>query len=257
MVGSPLRRALLAAVVLAVAVGGCADDDQTSSAGHAGLSGTVTVLGASSLTDALEAVAAEFEHREGVRVALTFAGSATLATQIVEGVPADVFVSADERNLTRVVDAGRAVGSPRVIATNALEIVVDEGNPLGIARLSDLTGLRLSLCQAEEPCGAYAAEAFARAGLAVPRAAREDSVKGVLTQVQLGEADAGIVYATDVRAAERVSGVDLPAEQQVPAAYPAAVLVDAPNPRAAAAFLAYLMSDEAQTILASLGFGQP
>ena len=196
----------------------------------------------------------------GVDVELSFDGSAKLATAIIEGAPADLFASADEANL----DQGRRRGPHRaasrsIFATNVLQIVVPEGNPLGIDSLDDLTSpdVTLSLCGPEVPCGKYAAQAFETAGLEVPPAGDQENVKGVLTQVQLGEADAGIVYVTDVLAADDVEGIDLAADQQVEATYPASVLAEASNPDAAAAFLAFLTGDEAQSILEDFGFGPP
>jgi molybdate transport system substrate-binding protein len=217
------------------------------------------VLAAASLADALEAVASAFEERyPGVRVALSVDGSSALASQILEGAPADVFASADEVSLATVVEGGGARGDAVAFATNVLQIAVEPGNPLGIGGLADLTdGVRLALCAPEVPCGRYAAAAFERAGLDVPAASGEENVRGVLTKVALGEADAGIVYATDVRASDDVEGIDLPPEHQVTARYPATVLADAPNPAAGAAFLAFLTSDEAQAIMASHGFGSP
>ena len=224
------------------------------------LSGDLTAVAAASLTDAFGEIATAFEaENEGVDVALSFDGSAKLATAIIEGAPADLFASADEANLTKVADEGLTSGESVVFATNVLQIVVPEGNPLGIETLEDLTSpdVKLSLCGPEVPCGRYAAQAFAAAGLAVPPAGDHESVKGVLTQVQLGEADAGIVYLTDVLAAEGVEGIDLAEDQQVVATYPAAVLADASNPEAAAAFLAFLTGDEARSILEEFGFGLP
>jgi molybdate transport system substrate-binding protein len=260
-------RALLA-VLLLLAAAACASDAHSSAPASEGpssttattaASGTVAVLAASSLTDALTSVAAAFETRSpGVHVALTFDGSSRLATEILEGVPADVFVSADEDSYTRVAQGGGAGGDKAVVASNELQIVVPAGNPRGIAGLRDLThGIVLALCRPEVPCGAYAARAFALAGVEEPRAGEEDSVKAVLTKVQLGEADAGVVYRTDVQAARGVTGVDLPPAQQVRATYPASVLAGASNPGAAAAFVEFLQGAEAQRILARAGFGPP
>jgi molybdate transport system substrate-binding protein len=261
---SPRTSALLTVTVLLVAVAGCGSDGGATSPTSTGaevdaLAGTVTVLAAASLADAFTSIADAFEAaHERVIVDLTFDGSSKLAAQILEGAPGDVFASADAANLAKVSDAGRASGSPVVLATNALQIVVGEGNPLGITGLADLAGdVRLALCRPEVPCGAYAVRAFEQAGVVVPAAGLEDSVSAVLTKVQLGEADAGIVYRTDVLAAERVTGVDLAPGEQVRATYPASVLADASNPRAAAAFLTFLLSDEAQGILADAGFGPP
>jgi len=158
-----------------------------------------------------------------------------------------------------VVDEGLADGEGTVFVTNRLQIVVGEGNPRGISALDDLADpeLLLALCHEEVPCGTYAAQAFEAAGLAVPPAGQEDEVSGVLTKVVLGEADAGLVYVTDVLGAEGVEGVDLGDDEQVLATYPAAVLTDAPNPEAAAAFVAFLTGALAQEILEGYGFGLP
>jgi len=259
------RRHLAAIALLVLSLTACGGTDDPGSEGTSTtitdeLEGTVTVLGAASLTDALAEVAEAFQAvHGGVEVELTFGGSSRLATSIVEGVPADVFASADEANLQKVVDEGLAGGTATVFATNVMQIVVGEGNPLGITGLEDLTGadVVLSLCKGDVPCGKYADQAFEHAGLEVPPAGEEDSVKGVLTKVMLGEADAGLVYVTDVLAATGVEGVDLAASQMVRATYPAAVLTDAPNPAAAAAFVAFLTGDEAQVILETYGFGRP
>ena len=241
----------LAVVLVMVACGG---DDRSPDRT------TTTVLGAASLTDALGEIAAAFEtDNEDVDVQLSFDGSAKLATAIVEGAPADMFASADQPNMDKVGAADLLTGEESIFATNVLQIVVAEGNPLGIDSLDDLTGsdVTLSLCGAEVPCGKYAAQAFENAGLATPAAGDQESVKGVLTQVQLGEADAGIVYLTDVLAADGVEGIDLAADAQVEATYTASVLAEASNPGAAAAFLAFLTGDEAQAILERFGFGLP
>jgi molybdate transport system substrate-binding protein len=243
----------------------CGDDDASTTANTTEapadeLEGTVTVLAASSLTDAFGEIAAAFEtEHDGVDVELSFDGSAKLATAIIEGAPTDLFASADEANLTKVADEDLLAGEPSTFATNVLQIVVPAGNPLGIDSLDDLLppDLTLSLCGEEVPCGKYAGQAFEKAGLEVPPAGDQENVKGVLTQVQLGEADAGIVYLTDVLAAEDVEGIDLAADQQVEATYPASVLADASNPEAAAAFLVFLTGEEARSILEGLGFGLP
>ncbi|MDP1805399.1 MAG: molybdate ABC transporter substrate-binding protein [Acidimicrobiales bacterium] len=255
-------RAVVAAVVAgALAVAGCGSDggDPAADIAAEGPSGAVTVLAAASLTDAFAEVAAAFEaaHPE-VTVALSFDGSSALATSIVEGgVPADVFASADETTLQRVVDADLVAGPAQPFATNALQIVVAEGNPLGITGLADLADVALALCDPAVPCGRYAAQAFARAGLSTPRAGDQGNVKGVLTQVQLGEADAGIVYVTDGLSAEGVDRVDVATEAQVVATYPVGVLAEAPNPVAAGAFVAFLVSPDGQAILERFGFGRP
>jgi molybdate transport system substrate-binding protein len=188
-------------------------------------------------------------------VELNFGGSSTLAAQITQGAPADVFASADQPNMQKVVDAGLA-GAPATFATNRLQLVVGPGNPKGIRSLADLArpGLVVVLCAPAVPCGTYAAQALGKAGVTVHPASQEQDVKAVVTKVQLGEADAGIVYRTDVRAAgAAVAGVDIPADQNVTAEYPIAELKGA-SP-AAAGFVDFVRSPEGQLILGGFGFG--
>jgi molybdate transport system substrate-binding protein len=247
---APMRLPLACVAALA-ALSGCG--------GGSGGDRELTVLAASSLTDALTEVAAAFEEEHpGIEVALSFDASSSLAAQIREGVPADVFASADEESIAGLVGDDLVAGAPAAIATNELVIVVAEGNPERVAGLADLVdGLRLALCAAEVPCGRYTAGAFARAGLAVPAASEEENVRGVLTKVSLGEADAGIVYATDLEAADAVEAVALAPEHQVRATYPAVVLAEASNPQAARDLLAFLTGPTGQAILAEHGFGPP
>ena len=258
-----LPRWLLVAWISASALLAACDDGGAGVRDPDGLGGTLTVLAATSLAGAFEDIAAAFEREHpDVDVQVTTDGSAILATAIIEGgVPADVFASADDANLQRVVDAGLADDdAAETFVTNELQIVVGDGNPLGILALADLTDpdIVLTLCKAEVPCGRYARQAFEAAGLPVPPAGVEDKVSGVVTKVGLGEADAGLVYVTDVLAAdEDVDGVDLAEDEQVVATYPASVLTEAPNPRAAEAFVAFLIGPAAQEILQGYGFGPP
>lgn len=262
MSGVLRRRLLLAPLIATVLVAAAC-----SSVGHGApkatassvVRGDVVVLAASSLTSALTTIAREFESvHPGVHVRLSFDGSSRLAAQIMQGVPADVFVSADQPTMDRVAKSGRIDGSAEIVATNELEIVVSRDNPKDIRGIEDLTrGAVVALCRVEVPCGAYAAQAFRAAGLDVPAAGREDNVKAVLSKVQLGEADAGIVYRTDVLSAEGVQGIEIARSDQIHSRYPAAVLKGAPNPSAAAAFDRYLVSREARAVLAKVGFGPP
>jgi molybdate transport system substrate-binding protein len=252
-------------VAVALLVAACGDDDtaDTEAPAEEDLEGTLTVLAATSLKGAFDDIEVAFEDEHpGIDVQVTTDGSANLATAIVEGgVPADVFASADEANLQKVVDEDLAAeADTEIFVTNLLQIAVEEGNPLGIKTLEDLTGpgVAVSLCKAEVPCGSYAEKAFEAAGLPVPPAGVEDNVGGVVTKVSLGEADAGLVYVTDVMAADDdIDGVDLAEDEQVIATYPASVLTEAPNPEAAAAFVAFLTSRVAQEILEGYGFGAP
>lgn len=188
---------------------------------------------------------------------LNFGGSSTLAQQIQQGAPADVFASADEVNMQKLVDGQELAGAPQIFARNRLRIAVASGNPHHIAGLADLTkpGLTLALCAPAVPCGRYAAEAFGKAGLALPSASQEIDVKAVLNKVAFGEADAGIVYATDLPGAGgKVEGVDIAESQNVIARYPIAVTKDAANRDLAAAFVDFVLSAEGQQRLAAAGF---
>jgi molybdate transport system substrate-binding protein len=217
----------------------------------------VTVFAAASLTDAFKAEAAAL----GVaKVDFNFAGSSTLVTQLRQGATADLLASADEANMQQAVGAGLTAEMPRTFATNRLEIAVAPGNPKRITGLADLArpGVVVVLCSASVPCGAYAGAALKAAGLAIQPASVEADVKGVVGKVALGEADAGIVYVTDVQAAgARVSGVPIPDAQNQLARYPVARLKGGRAQAAAVAFEDLLLSDRGRAILARYGFGPP
>ena len=221
----------------------------------------VDVFAAASLTSAFRAIATAFEAAHpGTTVAFNFAGSPTLVQQIREGAPADVFASADEPNMQKLVDAGAIADAPRIFAQNLLQIAVAKGNPHRIARLADLAepGLVVVLCGETVPCGRYALDAFRKAGVSPPAGSRETDVKAVVTKVALGEADAGIVYVTDVRAAaDEIEGVGLAPVHNVAARYPIGVLRDASHAEAARAFVAFVLSDPGTKILGAYGFQHP
>lgn len=221
----------------------------------------LTVFAAASLTEVFKAINAEFaKMHAGIPLQFSFAGSSTLAQQIIEGAPAGVFASADEANMQKLA-AANLLGSPaKVFATNRLAIAVPAGNPKHIASLADLTkpGLALALAAPAVPAGKYAAEAFAKAGLKAPEASQEPDVKAVLNKVALGEVDAGIVYVTDVRAAAgRVEGITIPEQHNVVARYPIAVLMNAPSPARASTFIAFVLSEPGKKALADFGFLPP
>jgi molybdate transport system substrate-binding protein len=222
---------------------------------------SLSVFGAASLTAAFKATAAAFEaSHTGTTVALNFAGSPTLVQQIKEGAPADVFASADEANMQKLVEAGLVAGTPQVFARNLLQIVVAKGNPKHIAGLADLTqpGLIVVLCGETVPAGRYALEAFKKAGVTPPAGSRELDVKAVVTKVSLGEADAGVVYVTDVRAASAtVEGVGIATDKNVLARYPIAVLRDAKHLEGARSFVDFVLSDPGKKILGDFGFLSP
>ena len=191
---------------------------------------------------------------------LNFASSSTLARQIIEGAPADVYASADQENMQKVVDAGGISGRPRTFATNSLEIIVAPGNPKGIAGLADLAASDVIYVTAgpEVPIGRYATEVLKAADVTVRPSSLETDVKAIVTKVTSGEADAGIVYATDVTAAgSRAEGITIPAEVDVVATYPVGVTAEAANPEGAAAWVEFLTAGEGRAILARYGFGAP
>ncbi len=222
---------------------------------------SLNVFAAASLTASFRTVATAFEAaHSGTKVVLNFAGSPTLVQQIREGAPADVFASADETNMQKLVDAGAVAGTPTVFAQNVLQIAVAKGNPEHVTGLADLArpGLVVVLCGETVPCGRYALEAFTKAGITPPAGSREPEVKAVVSKVALGEADAGIVYATDVRAAaEHVEGIALPAATSPNARYPIAVLREAAHADTARAFVAFVLSDPGTKILGEYGFLKP
>ena len=257
-------RPFLAGVLLAVAAcGGNASGppDEAALPAISAAAGELTVFAGASLTDAFEAIGAAFEiEHPNVSVTFSFAGSQALATQIVEGAPADVLASANQSQMDRVDDAGLLSGGPQTFAENRLTIAVERGNPTLVEGLQDLgtEDLKVVLAAEEVPAGEYARAALDAAGVPVDPVSLETDVRAVLTKVTLGEADAGIVYESDLATARHeVDGVEIPDDQNVTATYPIAVLSDAPNPGAAAAFVAYVMSDAGQQRLEEFGLTAP
>ncbi len=244
-----LRPLVLVALVLTTACGGAAaDEDRT----------TVTVLAASSLTTAVEDITTAYRAAHpDVRLRFSLAGSQELASQVRQGVPADVLVTADEPTMQVL---GAAVREPVIIATNRLTMVVAAGNPKRLTALPDLARADVVtvLAAPNVPAGRYARTVLDRADVAVDARSEEPDVRAVLTRVRLGEADAGIVYATDVAAAEdEVDGIVIPADVNVLARYPAAVVADTGQPAEASAFVAWLASPAGQAVLAQSGFERP
>jgi molybdate transport system substrate-binding protein len=243
------------AIVLLATVS-CGSDD---AAGNEGAPSDVTVFAAASLTAAFSDLGDAFmAANPGVDVTFSFAGSSELAAQLREGAPADVFASADPSNMAALVDAGLVDGDPATFATNVAEILVEAGNPFDIASVADLAddGLVVVQCAAEVPCGAYAEQVLSNAGVTVTPASLEQNVKAVVAKVLLGEADAGIVYRTDVLAAGGdADGVPIPDDVNVIAEYPIGLLADATDPRGGRAFIDFVLSVAGQQILADNGFG--
>lgn len=223
-------------------------------------SSTITVLAAASLQESFDQIATDYEAAHaGVDVQVSYGGSSSLAKQITDGSPADVFASAATRNMDTVVAAGKAT-DPTVFASNVLEIAAPPANPGRVDALADLTNgsLKVALCQAEVPCGAASSKLFTQQGMTVRAATQEPDVKSVLTKVELGEVDAGLVYATDVRAAGKdVLGIQIPARQNVSTSYPIVTLSDSPNPKQAQDFVDHVLSGRGRAVLQDAGFTLP
>jgi molybdate transport system substrate-binding protein len=229
------------------------------------LSGTLTVFAAASLTDVFTELGDQLmADNPDLTVTFNFAGSSALATQITQGAPADVFASADETQMAKVEDAKLSVDA-EVFAQNHLMIAVPPDNPAGIVppegagipSLADLVpdDLTLAVCAPEVPCGAAAAKVLDAAGLGGAPDTFEDDVRGVLTKVELGEVDAGLVYITDVRAAgDKVLAYAFRESDVAISRYPVTVLTDAPNPAAAQAFVDLVRSDAGQQVLGNASF---
>jgi molybdate transport system substrate-binding protein len=233
----------------------------SGSAAAAKPTGTLVVFAATSLTKAFDKIGAQFEAANpGVTVKFNYNGSSSLATSINQGAPADVFASAAPSNMKTVTDAGEASGTPKDFATNSGEIMVEKGNPKHITSVSNLANpaIKTVVCAPEVPCGQVATAIFKNAGVTVKPVSQETNVGGVVTKVTLGEADAGIVYVTDVKANEgKATGVTIPANENDVTSYPIVQLKAAPNATAAAAFISYVLGSQGQAVLASFGFAPP
>jgi molybdate transport system substrate-binding protein len=230
---------------------------------------TLTVFAAASLTDAFTELGKNFEAANpGVTVTFNFAGSQSLRTQIEEGAPADVFASASGKEMDILV-SGNYVASdtPQIFLTNKLVVILPADNPAAIATLDDLANadMKLVLAAEEVPVGRYSRESFVLMDTAFGNdfmstvlanvVSNEDNVKQVVAKVQLGEADAGIVYTSDSVAAPGLKSIEIPAELNVIAKYPIAPLVNSENTELAQVFVDYILSAEGQAILEKWGFG--
>ena len=220
---------------------------------------TILVSAAASLTDAFAEIESAFEgSNPGADVVLNLGGSSVLREQLLEGAPADVFASADVANMDLVVSGG-AAASPKVFATNQLQIAVPLDNPGGVTGIADLAdeNLLIGLCASGAPCGDFAQAVLDQAGVTAAVDTFEPNARALLTKIESGDLDAGMVYVTDVAASESVAGVEIPEGANVTAAYPIAATTGGANTEGAAAFVAFVLSAEGQTILARHGFGAP
>ncbi|MFI1580899.1 molybdate ABC transporter substrate-binding protein [Embleya sp. NPDC020630] len=280
-IGTVRARRAIAATLLAgamVTLAACGDDDgkksdkdapkaapqapgSTPAADAKPLKGTVTVFAAASLTETFTALGKQFETAHpGVTVKFNYGGSSALAASINQGAPADVFASADEKNMKLVTDGKSADGTPTAFAKNTLQIAVAPGNPKNVKSLADLKrdGLKVAQCAPQVPCGAAAKTALDAGGVKFTPSTLEQDVKAALTKLTLGEVDAALVYRTDVKAAgAKVVGVDFPESAQAVNTYPIVPLAKAPNADAAKAFVAFVLAEPGRTALTAAGFQAP
>ena len=256
--------ALLAVAVVGLA--GCGGDGDgaaapATSASASGVTGSVTVFAAASLTESFTQIGKDFETANpGAEVTFNFAGSSQLATQINQGAPADIFAAASPATMKTVTDAGNGDGTPVTFVKNQLVIAVPKGNPEGVTGLADLTkpGVKVALCAEQVPCGAAAKKALDAAGVKLTPVTLEQDVKAALSKVKLGEVDAALVYRTDAKAsASDVDGIEFPESAGAINDYPLVVVKDAPNKAAATAFAAFIQSEKGKAVLTAAGFQAP
>jgi len=269
-----MRRLALTVVALAAAaVAGCSSSSSPSTpsgstsspaaaagSSSAGQTGTITVFAAASLKETFTELGKQFEAAHpGDTVKFSFGASSALATQINSGAPADVFASASPKNMNQVVTAGNA-SNPQDFAKNVMEVAVPPSNPAKVTSVNDLakSSVKTALCQPQVPCGVVAAEVFKNAKITVKPVTLQPDVKSVLTQVELGNVDAGVVYVTDVQAAgAKVKGVTIPADVNASTLYPIAALSHSQEEAIAQAFVAYVLSPTGEQVLKAAGFAQP
>jgi molybdate transport system substrate-binding protein len=268
--------AVLVAGVLAACLAGCAAGTpgatgsssagagSNSSPGASGtprLSGAITVFAAASLKSTFTKLASDFEAKNpDIKITLNFAGSSDLVTQITQGAPADVFASADTKNMAKLADAKLIDGAPANFATNVLEIAVPPSNPASISSFADLAkpGVKVVVCAPQVPCGAATETVEKAAGTTLAPVSEESSVTDVLGKVTSGEADAGLVYVTDVKTAgDKVKGIPFAESDQAVNTYPIATVGTSTNRELARAFIAAVTGSEGKKVLSDAGFGTP
>lgn len=249
-------RIAMAAVLLIGTVAGCGSSEQAATG-----TGKLTVFAAASLKKAFTEIGERFTtDNPGSDVEFSFAGSADLVTQLTQGAPADVFASADAKNMGRVDQAGLLAGAAVNFASNTLTIVVAPGNPKKIASFQDLTqpGLSVVICARQVPCGSATQKVEQAIGVTLNPVSEESQVTDVLNKVLTGQADAGVVYATDAQAAgNTVTAVAFPESAGAVNTYPIAVLKQAHDPELARRFVDLVTGDAGQKILSSAGFAKP
>lgn len=257
------RRITVLAAVVAVALAGCGSPDKASSptsSSEAG-GGKLVVFAAASLKKPFTEIGEQFKvANPGAGIEFSFAGSSDLVTQLTQGAPADIFASADTKNMDKAAQADLLRDEPVDFASNTLTIVVAPGNPKKIASLRDLAqpGLQVVVCAPAVPCGSAAAKVEKATGVQLNPASEESQVTDVLNKVTSGQADAGLVYVTDARGAgDSVTAVAFPESTQAVNTYPIAVLKQSTSPELAAEFIDLVTGDVGQKVLSAAGFAKP
>ncbi|MEO6606547.1 MAG: molybdate ABC transporter substrate-binding protein [Aeromicrobium sp.] len=254
-----MKRVIAAAGAMLLLVAGCGSEEGDPAGPTQKV--TLTVFAAASLKGTFTELGRQFEvENEGVTVKFNFAGSSDLVAQIQQGAPADVFASADTENMDIAMTANLLDGRSENFATNTLEIATPAGNPAKVDSLDDLAapGIKVVLCAEQVPCGSAAQKVQETASVDIKPVSEEQSVTDVLGKVISGEADAGLVYVTDVEAAgDKVHGVEFPESGDVVNTYPIATLKGATGDGLAELFISFVTSREGQTVLAAAGFGKP
>ena len=276
----PVLALVLALVLVACSSGGSASPSSAAASNATEAStvpgsatpGALTIYGAASLKGVLDKVKTAYEAANpGTTLTISTDSSATLETQIEQGAPADVFLSADTTNPKKLVDKGLAAGAPVTFAGNKLTIIVPTANPAGIKTPADLakTGVKIIAAGDTVPITKYATQLVGNlakeagypanfvAAYTANIASKEDNVKAIVAKIELGEGDAGIVYVTDAKASTKVTTVDVPATANVPATYAGVVVKASRNAAAAQAFLTWFAGPDGQAILSGFGFLPP
>ncbi len=251
----------VAAVLLLSTSAACGSDDPSDKGSSGSSEKTLTVYAAASLTDTFTELGKQFEaDHKGVQVKFSFAGSSDLVAQIQEGAPADVFASADTANMDKATGDDLVEGEPVDFATNTLEIAVPPDNPAKVATLQDLAkpATKVVVCAAEVPCGAAAEKVEQAAKVTIKPVSEEQSVTDVLGKVQTGEADAGLVYVTDVQSAgDKVKGITFPESKSAVNTYPIGALADSKHKELAKEFVDLVTGPDGQEVLTDAGFAKP
>lgn len=255
------RASCLAAAALLLPVSACGITQPGAtvpSSSSSAPAASITVFAAASLTEAFTQIGTDFEARSGATVTFNFGSSATLASQITQGAPGDIFAAASPATMQTVTD-GQGAGTPVTFVSNSLQIAVPVGNPGQITGLKDFAdeSKTIAICAPQVPCGAAAVQVFEAARITPKPDTLEADVKATLAKVAADEVDAALVYRTDVISEPDVEGIDFPESSQAVNNYPIAVLTGSKSPELAQAFVDYILSPDGQAVLDRAGFAKP